>query len=153
MEVRERKRRMERRSSAAFTLIEMLVVVIIVAILAGLVGPRLFRNIGKAKTNAARAQIELLGLALDNYRLDNDQYPTTEQGVDALIREPDIEPYPDDWDGPYLKKLEVPLDPWDQPYHYLSPGEVNTDGYDLFTLGKDGEVGGEDEDQDIYSWE
>jgi general secretion pathway protein G len=140
-------------SSAAFTLIEMLVVVVIVAVLAGLVGPRLFRNIGKAKTNAARAQIELLGLALDNYRLDNDQYPTTEQGIDALVREPDIEPYANDWDGPYLKKLEVPLDPWDRSYHYISPGEVNMDGYDLFTLGKDGEVGGDDEDQDIYSWE
>ncbi len=140
-------------SSAAFTLIEMLVVVVIVAVLAGLVGPRLFRNIGKAKTNAARAQIELLGLALDNYRLDNDQYPTTEQGIDALVREPDIEPYANDWDGPYLKKLEVPLDPWDQPYQYISPGEVNMDSYDLFTLGKDGEVGGDDEDQDVYSWE
>ena len=104
-------------------------------------------------SSAAKAQIELLGLALDNYRLDNNEYPTTEQGLDALIHEPDIEPYPQNWDGPYLKKMEVPLDPWGRPYRYISPGEVNTDGYDLYTLGKDGEVGGDDENQDVYSWQ
>ncbi len=141
------------RSTAAFTLIEMIVVVVIIAVLAGLVGPRLFRNVGKAKTNAAKAQIELLGLALDNYRLDNDYYPTSEQGLEALVSEPDFSPFPKNWDGPYLKKIEVPSDPWDRPYYYVSPGEVNPSGYDLYTLGRDGERGGEDEDQDLFSWE
>jgi general secretion pathway protein G len=140
------------KSIAAFTLIEMIVVIVIIAVLAGLVGPRLFRNVGKAKISAARAQIDLLGLALDSYRLDNDIYPTTEQGIEALVWEPEIVPFPRNWDGPYLKKLEVPLDPWDNPYIYVSPGDVNPGGYDLYTLGRDGEEGGVDEDQDIFSW-
>lgn len=140
-------------SSDAFTLIELTVVIVILAVLAGLVGPRLFRNVSKAKVNAARTQIELLGVALDQYRLDNDDYPTTEQGLNALVREPEVPPLPPHWGGPYLKKLEVPLDPWERPYHYISPGEVNLDSYDLYTLGHDGEEGGEDEDQDIASWE
>jgi general secretion pathway protein G len=139
--------------TAAFTLIEMIVVIVIIAVLAGLVGPRMFSNVGKAKINAAKAQIELLGLALDSYRLDNDIYPTTEQGVEALVREPEIAPFPKNWDGPYLKKLEVPLDPWDNPYIYICPGEVNQGGYDLYTLGRDGKEGGVDEDQDIFSWQ
>jgi general secretion pathway protein G len=142
-----------KKSPGGFTLIEMIVVIIILAVLASLVGPRLFRNVGKAKTSAARMQIENLGVALDNYRLDNDFYPTTDQGLEALVREPDIPPYPRHWSGPYLKKLVVPLDPWDVPYHYISPGEVNPDSYDLYTLGRDGKEGGVDEDQDIKSWE
>jgi general secretion pathway protein G len=147
----ERKR--SDRNRKAFTLIELVVVIIVIGVLAGLVAPRLLQNVGKAKTNAAHAQIEMLGLALDNYRLDNDYYPTTDQGIDALIREPDIAPFPNNWDGPYLKKLEVPMDPWDRPYIYRSPGEMNLDSYDIYTLGRDGIEGGEGEDQDVYSWE
>ncbi len=147
------KRRGPAGSTAAFTLIEMIVVIVIIAVLAGLVGPRMFQNVGKAKINAAKAQIELLGLALDSYRLDNSIYPTTEQGLEALVREPEISPFPRNWDGPYLRKLEVPLDPWERLYIYVCPGEVNPDAYDLYTLGRDGLEGGEDEDQDIFSWE
>jgi general secretion pathway protein G len=140
-------------SRDAFTLIELVVVIIVIGVLAGLVAPRLLQNVGKAKTGAARAQVEMLGLALDNYRLDNNYYPTTDQGLQALVSEPDIAPIPRNWDGPYLKKREVPLDPWGKPYVYRSPGEVNPDSYDLFTLGRDGVEGGEGEDQDVYSWE
>jgi general secretion pathway protein G len=94
-----------------------------------------------------------LRTALEHYRLDNDFFPTTEQGLEALVMEPDVDPYPRNSDGPYLEKRHVPSDPWERPYIYVSPGEVDEDGYDLYTLGRDGEVGGEDEDQDVYSWE
>jgi len=127
------------------------VVMIILAVLAGLVGPRLFKNVAKAKQNAAKAQIELLGLALDQYRLDNDMYPTTEQGLGALTRQPVTPPVPEFWDGPYLKKTS-PLDPWGREYYYESPGSYDTDGYDVYSLGRDGLEGGADEDADIVSW-
>lgn len=134
-----------------FTLIEMIVVMIILAVIAGLVGPRLFKNVARAKRSAAKAQIELLGIALDNYRLDNDMYPTTQQGLQALVAEPTSPPVPPNWDGPYLKK-EVPVDPWGREYYYESPGTYNPDGYDLYSLGRDGLEGGDDEDEDVVSW-
>ncbi|MFQ6104241.1 MAG: type II secretion system major pseudopilin GspG [Candidatus Glassbacteria bacterium] len=134
-----------------FTLIEMIVVMIILAVIAGLVGPRLFKNVARAKKNAAKAQIQLLGIALDQYRLDNDMYPSTEQGLEALMKQPVTPPIPDNWDGPYLKK-EIPLDPWGREYYYESPGTYDADGYDLYSLGRDGIEGGEDEDEDIVSW-
>ncbi len=134
-----------------FTLIEMIVVMIILAVIAGLVGPRLFKNVARAKRSAAKAQIELLGIALDNYRLDNDMYPTTQQGLQALVTEPTSPPVPPNWDGPYLKK-EVPVDPWGREYYYESPGTYNPDGYDLYSLGRDGLEGGDDEDADVVSW-
>jgi len=148
-----RRKMMPLAGSHAFTLIELTVVIVILAIIAGIVGPRLFKQVSKARTTAAKAQIENLRMALEHYRMDNDFFPTTEQGLEALVREPDIDPYPRNWDGPYLEKRDVPLDPWERPYVYISPGEVNPGDYDLYTLGRDGEVGGEDEDQDIYSWE
>jgi general secretion pathway protein G len=135
-----------------FTLIEMLVVVLVIAILAGLVGPMVFRNVGDAKTQATRAQIELLGLALDAYRLDNGMYPTSEQGLSALWREPTALPLPTRWRGPYTRK-EIPLDPWDRPYVYRAPGTEMPTGYDLLSLGRDGQPEGEGEDADIKSWE
>jgi general secretion pathway protein G len=130
----------------------MLVVILVISILAGLVGPMVFRNVGDAKTQAARAQIELLGLALDAYRLDNGQYPTTEQGLAALWREPTTAPMPTRWRGPYSRK-EIPADPWDRPYVYRSPGTDMPTSYDLVSLGKDGQPAGEDEDADVKSWE
>jgi general secretion pathway protein G len=136
---------------AGFTLIEMLVVITVIAILAGLVTPMVFRNVGDAKSATAHAQIESLGLALDAYRLDNDVYPTTAQGLDALRRPPMGEPGPRNWRGPYLRK-SVPLDPYGRPYIYKSPGEVNPESYDLLSLGRDGRPEGTGEDADVTSW-
>ena len=142
---------MSRRISG-FTLIELLVVITVIAILAGLVGPMVFRNVGDAKVSAARAQIELFALALDQYRLDNDYYPGTGQGVAALRERPSGEPEARNWRGPYLRKA-VPSDPWGRPYVYKSPGPVNPQSYDLLSLGRDGQVGGTGEDADVTSWE
>jgi general secretion pathway protein G len=134
-----------------FTLIEMVVVITVIAILASLVSPMIFRNVGDAKRTAARAQVEILGMALDAYRLDNDYYPSTAQGLAGLRRSPNGAPVPRSWRGPYLKK-EIPLDPYGRPYVYRSPGTVNADAYDLLSLGRDGQPGGTGEDADITSW-
>ena len=131
-----------------FTLIELLVVILVIAILAGLVGPMVFRNVGDAKVTAAKAQLELFGLALDQYRLDNDYYPSTAQGLEALRTLPPGEPAARNWRGPYLKK-PVPLDPWGRPYLYKSPGQKNPNAYDLLTYGRDGKPGGDGEDGDL----
>lgn len=135
-----------------FTLIELLVVITVIAILAGLVGPMVFRNVGDAKVSAARAQIELFAVALDQYRLDNDFYPGTTQGLAALRERPSGEPQARNWRGPYLRKA-IPLDPWGRPYAYKSPGDVNAESYDLLSLGRDGQSGGTGEDADVTSWE
>ena len=135
-----------------FTLIEILVVISVIAILASLVAPMVFRNVGDAKTAAARAQIEILGLALDSYRLDNDYYPSSAQGLEALRTAPAGEPAARNWRGPYLKKT-IPLDPYGRPYVYRSPGEANPAAYDLLSLGRDGKHGGSGEDADATSWD
>jgi len=129
-----------------FTLLELLVVMVIIGLLAGYVGPRYFSQIGKSEVKAARAQIDALGKALDQYRLDTGRYPTTEQGLRALNAPPAGETR---WGGPYLQKA-VPLDPWGKPYQYMSPGQYGE--YDLFSLGKDGYAGGTDTSADIVSW-
>jgi general secretion pathway protein G len=139
------------RARHGFTLIEILVVITVIAILASLVTPMVFRNVGDAKSSAARTQIEIFGLALDAYRLDNDYYPTTGQGLEALRTMPAGEPRPRNWRGPYLRK-GVPADPWGNPYIYRSPGDTNPGSYDLLTLGRDGRPGGADEDMDLTSW-
>ncbi len=136
-----------KRNERGFTLIELLVVMVILGLLAALVGPKLFPKLGKGKQHAAKAQIELLGEALDQFRLDTGRYPTTSEGLDALIHNPGIE----GWDGPYLKKNVVPKDPWGRPYQYQSPGTHGD--YDLFSYGADGSPGGEGENKDINSWE
>jgi len=138
-------------SARGFTLIEILVVIVVIAVLASLVAPNVFRHVGEAKDTAARSQIEMLGAALDAYRLDNGRYPTTDQGLAALWREPASDPRPRNWRGPYLRK-EVPLDPWQQPYVFKSPGEVNPNGYDLLSYGADAKPGGSGDDADIESW-
>ncbi|MFN2432666.1 MAG: type II secretion system major pseudopilin GspG [Gemmatimonadota bacterium] len=140
------------RGRGGFTLIEIMVVVIILGLLAVLVAPRVIGRLATAKDKAARTQIELLGTALDTYRLDNGSYPTTEQGLEALWSRPTSAPAPRNWTGPYLKK-RVPADPWDNAYVYRSPGQANPDGYDLLSLGRDGAPGGEGEDADLRSWE
>jgi general secretion pathway protein G len=136
------------RVRGGFTLIEILVVIAVISLLAALVAPNVFQHVGTAKDAAARSQIEMLGAALDSYRLDNGRYPTTDQGLDALWELPTLEPRPTNWRGPYLRKA-VPADPWRNPYVYLSPGELHPNGYDLVSLGADGLVGGEGEDADI----
>ena len=142
----DRFRLVRRRSG--FTLIEILVVIAVISVLAALVAPNVFRHVGSAKDAAAKSQIEMLGAALDAYRLDNGRYPTTAQGLAALWELPVSEPRPTGWRGPYLRKA-VPNDPWGNPYLYLSPGDVNLRSYDLISLGADGEVGGEGDDADI----
>ena len=140
------------RRSGGFTLIEILVVIAVIAMLAALVGPNVCQHVGTARDATARSQIEMLGAALDAYRLNNARYPTTEQGLAALQVRPTTDPVPNNWQGPYLRK-EVPTDPWGRAYLFVSPGEMNTNGYDLVSLGADGEPGGEGEDADITSWE
>ena len=137
--------------SRGFTLIELIVVITVITVLAAVVSPMVFRNVGDAKVAAARTQIETFGLALDAYRLDNDYYPSTDQGLAALTQAPATEPLPRGWRGPYLKR-DVPPDPWGRPYIYRSPGDSMPGSYDLLTLGRDGRAGGQDEDADIVSW-
>lgn len=137
---------------AGFTLIEILVVIVVIAVLATLVAPNVFRHVGSANVSTARSQVEMLGAALDAYRLDNGRYPTTEQGLAALWDRPSGEPQPRSWTGPYLKKA-VPPDPWRNPYVYRSPGQQSRMGYDLLSYGADGKQGGEGEDADITSWD
>jgi len=126
-----------------FTLIELLVVVAIIGLLAGYVAPRYLGQIGRSEVNAAKAQIDALEKALDQYRLDTGRYPATELGLNALVQRPANEPK---WNGPYLKKA-VPLDPWGKPYVYKSPGERAD--FDIVSYGKDGQPGGSGENADI----
>jgi general secretion pathway protein G len=135
-----------RRGERGFTLIELLVVVIILGLLAALVGPRFFGRVGQSKQAAARVQIELLGTALDQYKLDTGRYPSTQEGLQSLQVNPGNV---NGWEGPYLKK-EVPRDPWGNPYQYRSPGEHGE--YDLASLGADNAPGGEGEANDVTSW-
>ncbi len=136
------------KAELGFTLLEMLVVLGIIAMLAGLVGPQVMKQLGGAKSKTAKVQIEDLSATLDMYRLDVGRYPTTEQGLQALIEQPDDAKR---WNGPYLRKNKVPLDPWNAEYKYTSPGEKGR--FDLYSLGADGTEGGEGEDQDLASWD
>ncbi len=139
------------RLAAGFTLIEILVVIVVIAILATLVAPNVFQNVGAAKATTAKTQIEMLGSALDAYRLDTGAYPTTQQGLEAMQQLPTIDP-PANWRGPYLRKA-VPLDPWGRAYLFVSPGQVNPTGFDLFSYGADGALGGDGENADVVSWQ
>ena len=140
-----------RRARAGFTLIELLVVIAIIATLAAVIAPAVFRNVGDSKTAAARSQIELFAMALGSYRLDNDVFPATDQGLEALRSAPARGEPPRRWRGPYLSKVLAP-DPWGRPWIYVSPGRANPESFDLYSLGRDGRVGGEGEDADVTSW-
>jgi general secretion pathway protein G len=148
MNIQKKERSRRTHVQGGFTLIELLVVIAVISLLAALVAPNVFQNLGTAKEGTARSQIEMLGAALDAYRLDNGRYPTTEQGLASLYTEPTIEPRPTNWRGPYLRKA-VPSDPWDNPYVYTSPGSNSGSGFDLVSLGADGAPGGEGENADI----
>ncbi len=132
--------------SLGFTLLELLVVMVIIGLLAGYVGPRFFSQIGKSEVQTAKAQMDALGKALDQYRVDVGRYPTTEQGLQVLTTAP---PGETRWQGPYLKKA-VPPDPWGQPYQYRQPGEHGE--YDILSLGADRQPGGEGQNADIGNW-
>jgi general secretion pathway protein G len=140
-----------RRDRAGFTLIELLVVIVIIATLASVVGPSLFGNVDTARESAAKSQIQAFALALDAYRLDNGGYPTAEQGLEALRTMPTTGEPPVNWRGPYVRQT-IPLDPWNRAWVYIAPGISNPRSYDLYTLGKDGRIGGEEENTDITSW-
>jgi general secretion pathway protein G len=130
-------------AQTGFTLLELLVVVTIIALLVGYVAPRFFGQVGKSEITTAKAQIDALEKAVDQYRLDTGHYPSTEQGLSALVNRPQSEPK---WNGPYLRK-DVPLDPWGKAYLYKQPGERGD--YDIISLGKDGQPGGTGESADI----
>ena len=129
-----------------FTLLELLVVMVIIGLLAGYVGPRFFSQIDKSEVTTARAQIDAFEKGLDLYRIDLGRYPSTEQGLQALVSAPAGEAR---WRGPYLRKA-VPADPWGNAYVYRQPGEHGE--YDILSLGADGKPGGEDANADIANW-
>lgn len=133
--------------SQGFTLIELLVVLMILGLLAGLVGPQVLRYLGGAKTDTAVLQIEEFGAGLDLFYLEVGRYPTTEESLIALVEKPAAA---GNWHGPYLKKTQIPKDPWGRDYHYRSPGEHSQ--YDLYSYGQDGTEGGDGENKDIVSW-
>ncbi|MGQ9659778.1 MAG: type II secretion system major pseudopilin GspG [Thermochromatium sp.] len=136
------------RRPGGFTLVELLVVLAILGLLAGLVGPQVMKFLGSSKTKTARLQIEDLSAALDLYRLELGRYPTESEGLRALVENPGNMP---NWNGPYLKKKEVPKDPWGFDYQYRFPGQHGN--FDLWSLGADNREGGEGENADIKSWE
>ena len=137
------------KNRSAFTLIEIMLVVIILGVLVAMVAPKLFGRDKEARLAAARADIESnLATALDLYELDNGHYPTTEQGLIALIERPTSAPEPSNWNGSYLKRKRLPVDPWKTEYQYVSPGVHNKDEYDLFSYGPD-KV---ESDDDIVNW-
>lgn len=137
-----------RAGEAGFTLIELLVVMVILVLLASLVAPRVIGYLGSSRTKSAKVQIESLSTSLELYKLDTGRYPDGREGLNALVQKPGDLP---SWNGPYLKKDKVPLDPWGQPYIYRYPGQHGP--FDILTLGADKKEGGQGEDQDIASWQ
>lgn len=144
--------RTKKSEEKGFTLIELMVVIVILGVLAGLIVPRIMGRPDEARLAKARIQIESLETALKLYKLDNGKYPSTEQGLQALVEMPVTEPPLKHWrEGGYLEKNKVPLDPWDNEFVYLSPGAHGD--FDLSSLGADGEEGGEGKNRDVNSWE
>ncbi|MEY6432707.1 type II secretion system major pseudopilin GspG [Thioalkalicoccus limnaeus] len=143
--LRETRRR---RAATGFTLVELLVVLAILGLLAGLVGPQVMKFLGSSKSQTARIQIADLGATLDLYRLEVGRYPTTEEGLRALVENPGNV---SNWNGPYLRRGELPKDPWGNEYNYRYPGQHGA--FDIWSYGADGREGGEGENADITSWE
>ena len=134
--------------SVGFTLVELLVVLAILGLLAGLVGPQVMKFLGSSKTKTAKLQIEDLVATMDMYRLETGRYPTNDEGLEALVKKPGNAA---NWNGPYLKKGDVPKDPWGFEYQYRFPGQHG--GVDIWTLGADNREGGEGENADVTSWD
>jgi general secretion pathway protein G len=141
-------RQKQRRGEAGFTLVELLVVMVILVLLASLVAPRVMGYLGSSRSKTAKVQIENLSTSLELFKLDTGRYPTAREGLQALVQ-----PVPGlpNWNGPYLKKDQVPLDPWGHPYRYRQPGERGD--FDIMSLGADSREGGQGEDQDVASWQ
>lgn len=141
-----------KRNERGFTLIELMVVIVIIGILAGLIVPRIMGRTDEARQAKARLQIESIGTALKLYRLDNGNYPTTEQGLQALVEAPSVGQLAKKWrEGGYLESGKIPKDPWDSEFIYISPGTHGE--FDLSSLGADGEAGGEGKNKDINNWD
>jgi general secretion pathway protein G len=142
-----------KRRASAFTLIEIMAVVLIMGLLAAIVGTAVVGQIDKARQQTARAQIKQLESALTFYQMDNGRFPTTEQGLDSLVRPPSSAPEPRNFrPGGYIQGGSVPLDPWGSPYHYEYPGQVNTHSFDVWSYGADGAPAGEGTDADLGNW-
>jgi len=147
------KTKLLRRRCGAFSLPEILIALVILTTITLLIMPRLSGKTEKARRSAALMDIERgLSAALDDYEADNGRFPTSQQGLDALLTKPSSEPVPRNWQGPYLKKKSI-LDPWGYPYQYHSPGQKNPHSYDLWSFGADGKEGGEGPDMDVVNWE
>ncbi len=130
-----------------FSLLELMAVMVILGLISAVAVPSIYKHIRKGKQQTARTQISIIEGALEAYRMDTGDFPSQTQGLEALRTDPGVE----NWDGPYLKK-KIPLDPWNYDYQYNNPGQHDND-IDVYSLGKDHQVGGEKEDQDIVSWE
>ena len=137
----------KKNNQAGFTLVELLVVMVILVLLASLVGPRVIGYLGSSKTKTARIQIKSFSTSLELFKLDTGRYPSSQEGLEALIKKPANLA---NWDGPYLSKRKLPDDPWGNAYKYKSPGEHGE--FDIYSLGADNQVGGDDESQDVTSW-
>lgn len=138
-------------SQLGFSLIEIMVVLVIIGLLVSIVAPNVLDQADGARVKKVRADFSAIETALSMYRLNNYTYPTSEQGIEALVTRPTIDPIPSNWKkGGYLK--EMPLDPWQRPYLYLSPAEFSDSEFEIYTLGADGVTGGEGQNADIGSW-
>jgi general secretion pathway protein G len=147
------RRRRPARRAAGFTLIEIMAVVLIMGLLAGIVGVAIFNQIDKARVTSTQTQIKALEQALAFYQMDNGRFPSSEQGLDALVNKPNIAPEPRSYpQGGYLKDRQLPNDAWGNPFQYEAPGQINQDSFDLWSLGADGQAGGEGPDADIGNW-
>lgn len=129
-----------------FTLLELMIVLVIVGLLAGIIGPNLFKNLDKSETTVVKAQVDAFTKAIDQYRLDVGEFPNSNEGLKVLVQAGENS---ENWKGPYIKK--IPLDPWGMPYQYRVPSEFNLN-YDVFSTGKDKKIGGEGENLDIGNW-
>ncbi len=134
-----------RRNTVGFTLIEMLLVVVIIGILAAIVVPSMIDRRKDADKSAARGTLASFCSALDSYAVDNGRYPSTDQGLDALVIKPATSPEPKNWRGPYLRVVDLPTDPWGHPFRYFNPGALRPPLFDLYCLGEDGAEGTDDD--------
>lgn len=136
---------------SGFSLIEIMVVLVIIGLLVSIVAPNVLDRADEARVKKVNADFSTIATALKLYRLDNFNYPTSEQGIKALVEMPSVDPIPQNWKkGGYLDDL--PMDPWGKPYQYLSPAEFGDGDFDIYTLGADGVTGGEDQNADIGNW-